>query len=95
MPSGDRSKAVLLLWIFCLVGFDVCLCYDVLSVPCSLMVTCWEMTDLISWLSSVLCLLVVFHFPICVLKNSKVSKGVKIRNRYNQVQGGTSFVDHL
>ena len=38
-----RSKALVLLWILLLCAFHVCLCYDVLSVPCSLVVTCWTL----------------------------------------------------
>ena len=34
----DRSKVVL----FLLFMFHVCLCYGALSVPCSLVITCWE-----------------------------------------------------
>ena len=42
----DRSNAVLLLWIF---FFAICVsCHTVLFVPCSLLVTCWERTDLLA-----------------------------------------------
>ena len=34
----DCSKAVLIVWMFCVV----CVCHAVLSVPCSLVVTCLE-----------------------------------------------------
>ena len=44
--------------------FPVNVCCDVVSVPCSLVVTGCE--GLISWLSSVLCFLVLCHFPKCV-----------------------------
>ena len=38
----NRSKAVLLLWIL----FVICVSWHaVLSVPCSLVVTCWEMAN--------------------------------------------------
>ena len=40
--------------------FHVCLCYAVLSVLCSLVVTCWERADLLA-------LLCLCHFPICAL----------------------------
>ena len=51
-PSGvlftDSSKAVFLLWIFFLkFMFHVCLYYTVLSVPCSIVITCWERADLL------------------------------------------------
>ena len=39
-----------------------CLCYAVLSVPSSLMITCWE--GLTSWLSCVLCFL-CFYGVLC------------------------------
>ena len=52
----DASKAVLLL----LSMFHVCLYNTVLSVPCSLVITCWERADLLALLCvtfpSVLCL---------------------------------------
>ena len=35
--------------------FQVYLCYAVLSVPCSLLVTCWEMTDHLCVFVVVLC----------------------------------------
>ena len=40
----DRSKAnLLLLWIlFCYFVLHVCRCYTVLSVPCSIVITCLE-----------------------------------------------------
>ena len=46
----ERSKAVLLLWIFLLFVCCVCLCHAVLSVSCSLVVICWEMADLLALL---------------------------------------------
>ena len=57
----DRSKMVLLLWIFFLLFvFRVCQCHSVFSVPCSLVVACWEMADLFA----LLCVFVFYHFPI-------------------------------
>ena len=39
----DRSKTALHLWILSAVLYVSCLfCYSVLSVPCSLVITCWE-----------------------------------------------------
>ena len=38
----DRSKVVLLLFMF-----HVYLCYVVLSVPCNLVITCWEKAGLL------------------------------------------------
>ena len=32
-----------------IIVFRVCLCHTVLSVPCSLVVTCWERADLLLW----------------------------------------------
>ena len=42
---------------FMLILFYVCVCYAVLSVPCSLVITCWERSGL--WLFYVLCFLVI------------------------------------
>ena len=44
----DRCKAGFLLWVlFCYKSvLSVCLCHTVMSVPCSLVVTCCEMADL-------------------------------------------------
>ena len=57
----DRSKTVLLLWIFFVIC--VCLCHTVMSVSCSLVVTCWERADLLTLLYVFLCFC---HFPIWV-----------------------------
>ena len=50
---------------FLLFVFRVCLCPTVLIVPCSLLVTCWEMADLLALLallSVVLsCVLSLYH----------------------------------
>ena len=61
----DRSKEVLLLWIFCLVGFDICLCYSGFSVPCSLVVTCREMADLFALLCVVFACVLSLS-PMCL-----------------------------
>ena len=59
----DRFKAVLLLWILLLFVFlCLCLCHTVLSVSCSIGVTCWERADLLV-LSHVM-FSCVCHFPI-------------------------------
>ena len=48
-----------------MVVFDVCLCYDVLSDPCSLVVTCWKCADLLALLFVVFdCALSLSH--MCV-----------------------------
>ena len=66
LPSSniltDRSKAVLLLWIFL---FYVCLCYIVLSVSCSLVVTFWERVDFLALLYVIFsCVYVTFPYGI-------------------------------
>ena len=43
-------------------------CFDVVSISCSLVVTCWERADL----SAVLCFLVLYHFPKCVLVHIRI-----------------------
>ena len=48
--------------------FHVCLCYAVLSVPCSLVITCWKRAGPLALLCVVFsCVCVCFfcHFPIC------------------------------
>ena len=58
----DCSKAVLLLLIVFVIMFHVCLYYTILSVPCSLVITCWERAGLLALLCDVsLCLC---HFQI-------------------------------
>ena len=51
----DHSKAVLLLWILIVICAS---CHTILSVHCSLMVTCWKRADL---LGPCMCFC---HFPI-------------------------------
>ena len=58
----DRSKAVLLLWIFYV--FSV-LCLLCVSVYICFVVTCWERADLLALVCGVL--LCVCHFPIGIL----------------------------
>ena len=55
----DRSKAVLLLWIVFVsyASFDVCC--NVVSVLCSIVVTCWERADLLA----IVCVLCFVTFP--------------------------------
>ena len=50
-----------------LVLLHVCVCCAVLSVPCSLVVTCWERTDLLAVVFVVFC-----HFPKCVLVHIRI-----------------------
>ena len=63
----DRSKAVLLLWIVLLVMLHVSVCYAVVSVPCSIVVTCWERADLLAVVFVEFC-----HFPKCVLVHIRI-----------------------
>ena len=62
---------------FLLVIIHYCLCYAVLSVPCSLMVTYWEITDLLALLCVVFSCGIFGHFSICVLihTSAKVEVG--------------------
>ena len=56
----DHSEAPLLLWIL----FVICVsCHTVLSVPCSLVVTCWERDDILTLLNHVMfsCVLSLSH----------------------------------
>ena len=54
MPSSIFLLTVPRWCFFCgsflLIVFCVCLCYTVLSVPCSLVITCWERADLLTLL---------------------------------------------
>ena len=46
MVPPDCSNAALLLWIFfMLFMLHACPCYALLSVPCTLVITCWESAD--------------------------------------------------
>ena len=49
-----------------LVVFRICLCHTVLSVSCSLVVTCWERADLLALLRVMLSFIFV-TFPYIVL----------------------------
>ena len=62
-PSSlaDRSRLCFFYGSILLVMSHVCLYHAVLSVPCSLVVTCWERADLLALFCFVLC-----HFPIYV-----------------------------
>ena len=42
----DHSRVVLLLWTLFVVYVSRCPYYTVLSVPCSLVITCWERAEL-------------------------------------------------
>ena len=66
MIFADCLNVVLLLWIlFLLSVFHVYLCYAVLSVPCSIVVTCWERFDLLALLCIVFsCSLVTFSYGV-------------------------------
>ena len=61
----DCSKGVLLFRILLLFVFRVCLCRAILSVPCSLVVTCGEIAELLALLYMMFCVFV--GFPCCVL----------------------------
>ena len=58
-------------WFFCgsflLVVLHVGVCFAVMSVSCSLVVTCWERADLFAVVIVVFC-----HFPKCVLVHIRI-----------------------
>ena len=56
---------------FLLIMLHVCVCYAVVSVPCSLVVTCWERADIFAVLFVELC-----HFPKCVLVHIRIKDEV-------------------
>ena len=65
-PSGS-SWEVLLLWIlFLLFIFPVCLYYTALSVPCSLVITCWERADLFALFCDVILRFITFPYGVSV-----------------------------
>ena len=66
----DRSKAVLLLWIFLLVMLHV----DVCCPSCLFLASLWSPAGkgLTSWLSCMLCFLVFCHFPKFVLVHIRI-----------------------
>ena len=52
---------------FLLFMFHICLCYAVLSVRCSLVIACWERTDLLALLCVVIsCVFVIFPYGVLV-----------------------------
>ena len=56
----DRSKVMLLLWVFCY------LCFVFALLSCLFIAALWSPTGkgLASWLSCVLCFIVFCHFPL-------------------------------
>ena len=63
----DCSKAAVLLWIVLLFKLHVGVCFAVVSVPCSLVVTCLEGADLLAVVIDVFC-----HFAKCVLVHIRI-----------------------
>ena len=51
----------------------VFVCYAVVSVPCSLVVTCWERADLLADVFVEFC-----HFPKCVLVHIRIKGEVGV-----------------
>ena len=58
---------MLLLFIILLVMRHVGVCCAIVSVPCCLVVTCWERADLLAAMFVVYC-----HFPKCVLVHIRI-----------------------
>ena len=52
---------------FLLVMLHVGVCCNVVSVPCSLAVACWERADLLAVVCVVFC-----HFPKCVVAHFRI-----------------------
>ena len=85
-------------WSVLLVMLHVGVCCAVVSVPCSLVVTCWERADLLA------VMFVVFViFPNVSWSTSEIMARLALWNRFKPsskifywpFQGGTSFVDLL
>ena len=57
---GTCFMSVLFCGSFLLFMFHVCLCYAVVYFPCSLVITCWEMADLLALLCVISCVFVTF-----------------------------------
>ena len=58
---------------FLIVMLHVCVCYAVVSVPCSLVVTCWERADLLAVVFVEFC-----HFPKCGLVHIRIEGEVGV-----------------
>ena len=56
----DRSRAVLLLWIFCVFVLSCVCCVLCASVYMCFKVTCWERADLLALVCGVFCEFVTF-----------------------------------
>ena len=52
--------------------FHVGVCCTFVSVPCSLVITCWERADLLAAVCVVFVFLVFCHFPKCVLVHIRI-----------------------
>ena len=64
---ANRSKAFFFCGSFLLFWYHVYLCYTVLSVPCSLVIPCWDKADLLALLHVVFsCVFVTFPYGILV-----------------------------
>ena len=80
---------MLLLWIF--IVSHVGVYCAVVSVPCSLVVTCWERADLLA-----VVFVVFVTFPIVSWSTSELRARLTSRNWFkpsSKFQDGTSFVD--
>ena len=56
---------VYLLWIIFVIMFHACLYFTVLSVPCSIVITCWENADLLTLLCVMFsCVFVTFPYGV-------------------------------
>ena len=55
------------MWIVFVSYASCCVCCAVVSVLCSLVVTCWERADLLTVVFVVFC-----HFPKCVLVHIRI-----------------------
>ena len=62
-----EARNWLLLWVVFVIKLHAGVCCVVLSVPCGLVVTCWERADLLAVI-----FVVFFHFPKCVLVHIRI-----------------------
>ena len=67
--AGPKNKCtnIMTCGLFLLVMLLVGVCYALVSIPCSLVVTCWERADLLAVVFVVFC-----HFPKCALVHIRI-----------------------
>ena len=61
----DSYKAVLLLWILLVIYVSCLSFYNVMFVPCGLVITCWERADVLALLCLMFpCVFAIFPYDV-------------------------------